>query len=171
MYTMTLGDASQRMATNGRGGSAVARVITTPTITAVTPTSVTVTALTNVVAGDILILGTQGIWGVCTGVASNTASVKRWYGSIGEEGVVPAVSGSLSAYPSSVLGTAQKTKITGFSVSASTTTVTIRDVFGTTVAVPLVRLNTPVYLWGPWTAQASAATAMLSFETTGNLDT
>lgn len=172
MYTMTLTDAVQRMPTNGRGGSAIARVITTPAITAVNSTSVTVTSLgANVAAGDVLFLGTQGFWGVCRSVASNTATVKAWYRLGGGVGFPPAVSGSLAAFPSGVLASAHASFITGAIADTATDNVTLVDPAGTTVAIGLPFAGAPVKMWGPWRATAGAATVTLTFEAVGDLDT
>lgn len=173
MNTMTTAVAGPVMATNGRGGSSVARTITNATITALTPTSVTVTTLgANVAVGDMLILGTQGIWGVCTGVSSNVASVKRWYSQLGLKGAVGSVTGSLIAYPGGVLRRASRTKLTGFATVAAATTITITDITGQVIASTIARLNTPINILGPWTVTLSATTNVsINFETFGDLDT
>lgn len=175
MYTANISDATQRMPTNGRGGSAIARVITNAAIVGnPTATSVQVTDLgANVAVGDILFMG-QGNWGVATSVNDTTdiVTVKRWYRVGGGVGTIPPSGGNLVAFPGGVLRTAVASIINGVIATAGTTTLTLIDPLGTTIAVALPWAGAPIKMWGPWRATAGAASGCtVSFETVGDLDT
>lgn len=170
-YTATFTDTSARMPTNGRGGTAVERVITNATITATSGTSVTVTTLgANVAVGDIVIAG-QGNWGVVKSISGETVTIKRWYRLGGGVGTIPPVSGNLIAFPGGVLRTAVASIIHGIVADTATDALTLTDVLGTSVAIALPYAGAPIKMWGPWRGTASAATITVSFETVGDLDT
>ena len=171
MYTATFTDTAARMPTNGRGGTAVARVITDATVAATSPTSVTVNNLgANVAVGDILFPG-QGNWGVATAVAGNVVSVKRWYRLGGGVGTLPPSGGTLVAFPGGVLRSAVASIIEAVVADTATDSLTLTDALGTTVAIALPYAGAPIKMWGPWRGTAGAATVTATFRTVGDLDT